>query len=61
MCVSLLFCLRVLRLFVPLSDEGKCEEAVETPLVLWTLQAKRLLRFKTYNKAILVDVEHIEE
>lgn len=61
MCVSLLFCPRVLCVFVPLSDEGKCEEAVETPPVLWTFQAQRLLGYKSFSKAMHADVEHIEE
>lgn len=60
MCVSLLFCPRVLCVSVPLSDEGKCEEAVETPPVLWTFQAQRLLGYKSFSKAMLADVELIE-
>lgn len=55
---NLLYCPRVLCFFVPLFDEGKCEETMESPLVLWTFQTQRLLRCLFWSKAMLVHGGH---
>lgn len=47
---------RLLCVFVPLLDEGEGEETVENPLVLWTFETQRLLRYPPKQRILIYDI-----